>query len=281
MPRMGWGCKKIHLENIFRNFQKTKSRSSAGFPARADKQTKVPARAEISPLERVTQHSARAYIHLLERTDEQCKMLDARFIRSSAHYSARADCNTGQKYWEFDFPARSALPPLERKAKIWKTQIRTPSPKPSFQTPKSILLGPFSGKLFKTHNVTWFQVQFVKSKPKGSLIKLISKSIFKNHAWTTFNMTCMHSNQFKVPMWCSNELNTSKIRWKHGFVHDYEHACVIWLGNQLKTQQYQHACKDWASIQHFWTKTCLSSTMKHESCKMKLKDNKKKMDSLT
>ena len=122
----------MHSENIFRIFSETGSRSSVGYSARADRQTKVPARAsnyplertkkywigEIHarrPLERVTQSPARAYIPPLERTDEQCKVLGARISRSSAIFPARAEDQN------LEIPNLSS----KLKTQVFKHQIRS------------------------------------------------------------------------------------------------------------------------------------------------------------
>ena len=53
--------------------------------------------------------------------------LERPILRSSAQSSARADCKTVQRYWMLGFHARASLSPLERKCRIWKTQIAPPS----------------------------------------------------------------------------------------------------------------------------------------------------------
>ena len=75
-------------------------------------------------------------------------------------------------------------------------------------------------------------------------------------------LTCINSNQFKAPIWCSKEPILFKTWWYHGLFSKHGQACNILPWKQLKTQPRIHASMEWASIQHVCTKTWLNSTIK-------------------
>ena len=89
-------------------------------------ENRVPARASTYPLERTLRasKSTGCMKNMLERGIERSSGRPVyKTPRSNVRYLAQAEIQFSKKCWEHDFPARAALPPLERTSKIWVFQI--------------------------------------------------------------------------------------------------------------------------------------------------------------